>query len=276
MLRRLADAGALHHAWLITGPEGVGKATLAYRFARSLLAGFPLPGLAVRAEHDVFRQCAAGTCPDLIDISAVPGKVITIDDIRGVTQVLTRTPAHNGWRVIVIDGVHRLNGNASNALLKLLEEPPAKAMFILTTSVRAAVPDTLQSRCLQIRLNRLSKADLYLVLAPYVGAQDAAFIERLIDGADGSAGRAFALLGPDRVSEADRRLDVASGERETIDLARKRLANIVRSLKSVRDREDLDQVFDRWRDAILLADARRGFNLDEKHVVIEIDRGLSG
>ena len=132
-------SGKGHHAILIEGPEGIGKATLAFRFARALLAG---PGaldqrLALAPDHPVFRQVARGAHPDLTVLEAErdprTGRLrseITVDAVRAATGSLQMTPAAGGYRVAIVDGAESMNRNAANALLKTLEEPPARSVLI--------------------------------------------------------------------------------------------------------------------------------------------------
>ncbi|HEY8290221.1 MAG TPA: DNA polymerase III subunit delta', partial [Acetobacteraceae bacterium] len=124
-------AGRMHHAWLITGPDGVGKATLAYRFARRLLAGQPAgdalpPTLALDPEHPVFRRVAAASHADLLTIERTvnekTGKMrtqIAVDDVRRVNGFMALTPAEGGWRIVVVDGAEEMNQSSANALLKV-------------------------------------------------------------------------------------------------------------------------------------------------------------
>ena len=113
-------AGRVHHAWLITGPEGIGKATLAYRFARHLLAP---PGTDPDApDSPVFRRVAAATHADLLTVERAWDDKrkrlraeIVVDDVRAVADFLRLTPAEGGWRVVVVDGAEHLNRNAANA-----------------------------------------------------------------------------------------------------------------------------------------------------------------
>ena len=136
MILEAMAAGRMHHAWLITGPEGVGKATLAYRFARRLLAGRPEgPSLALEPSHPTFRRVAAGSHADMLTIEREydPKRkrmrtTIAVDDVRRVVPFMHLTPAEGGWRVVVIDGAEEMNPASANALLKVLEEPPPRAV----------------------------------------------------------------------------------------------------------------------------------------------------
>lgn len=189
--------GRMHHAWLITGPMGVGKATLAYRFARALLAG--QPG-GIDATHPVFRRVAANTHADLLTIERewdpkkkrLRGEIV-IDDIRRIAGFLRLTPAEGGWRVVVIDGAENVNRNSANGLLKVLEEPPPRAILLLVCSAAGRLLPTIRSRCRRLRMGPIAEPELGRLIDTYLpdtGAEDRA---RLASLADGSIGRALQL-----------------------------------------------------------------------------------
>jgi DNA polymerase-3 subunit delta' len=189
----------LHHAWLITGPEGVGKATLAFRFARRLFAG-GAGSLEMDATHPVFRRVAAASHADLLTVEREwdekkkrMKKNISADSAREVPGFLHLTPAEGGWRVVIVDGAEDVNPQSANALLKVLEEPPARAVLILTSAAPGRLLPTIRSRCRHLALPRLSDTDLLRTLALYLPELPLAERQRLAALAEGSPGRALAL-----------------------------------------------------------------------------------
>ncbi len=222
---RILDAFAtarMPHAWLITGPEGVGKATLAFRFARALLAhgpGVAAPRtLDMEARHPVFRRVAAGTHADLLTIEREwddkkrrMKKQIAADDVRETPGFLHLTPAEGGARVVIVDGAEDLSIASANALLKVLEEPPPRAVLMLVCAAPGRLLPTLRSRCRQLRLGHLGEADMAEVLArllPEAAEAERTALRRL---AEGSPGRAMALAGADGVAIAALVEEVLSG-----------------------------------------------------------------
>jgi DNA polymerase-3 subunit delta' len=202
----LVDAlrgGRLHHAWLITGPEGVGRATLAYRFARRLLAG-GTDTLEMDPAHLVFRRVAAGTHADLLTIEREwddkkkrMKKNIAAEAVREIPGFLHLTPAEGGWRVVILDGAEDMNAHSANALLKVLEEPPARAVLMLISAAPGRLLPTLRSRCRTLSLSPLAPHAMDQVLRTYLpdmaGAQRAA----LAEAAQGAPGLALALSDQD-------------------------------------------------------------------------------
>jgi DNA polymerase-3 subunit delta' len=201
----------LHHAQMIVGSEGVGKATLAYRFARFILA-HPDPtsavvrdatDLSVPDTHPVVGQVARQAHPDLAVIRrglTKDGKSIRaeigVDSVRDALGVFRTTAGAGGWRIVIVDSVDDLNTASANALLKMLEEPPARALFLLIAhNPRAALP-TIRSRCARLTCDRLAPDDIEAALAKLVDA-DRAEASDAAAKAEGSLRRALAEIDPD-------------------------------------------------------------------------------
>jgi DNA polymerase III subunit delta' len=205
-------SGRIPHAWLIGGAQGIGKATLAYRMARFVLAhGDPLSNfvqragsLQVEADDPVARHIASGAHGGLLVLErslnerGVLRTVITVDETRETISFFGSTAAADGWRVCIVDTVDELNANAANALLKVLEEPPQKSLFLLLSHAPARVLATIQSRCRKLSLRPLGTDDVIraAALATGRGAGDGALAEAAA-ASEGSVAHALTLLGGD-------------------------------------------------------------------------------
>jgi DNA polymerase-3 subunit delta' len=217
-LRQFYDAGRLPHALLLGGPRGIGKATLAFRLARFVLAGagegdgagldmfgaptVAAPGLAVSPDSGVFRRVAAGGHADLLTVERAfdPRRKrlrteIVVDDIREIGAFLHLTPAEGGWRVVIVDGADAMNRNAANALLKILEEPPRRTLLILVAHSPGELLPTIRSRCRLLPLAALPDATVQALLARYAPELDDRQTAAIVDLAEGSIGRALELAG---------------------------------------------------------------------------------
>ncbi len=217
------QSGRLAHAWMISGPKGIGKATLAYRFARYVLANGgvndapddpgsapglfgeeeparpPGGGLYMAPDHPVFRRIAAGGHADFMSVERSlndKGKLrgeIVVSDIRDCGRFFALTAGEGGWRIAVIDAADEMNPSAANALLKVLEEPPANALLLLVTHNPGRMLPTIRSRCSKLALKPLDEDRLSALIAqshPDLAPADAALLAHL---ADGSPGRALDL-----------------------------------------------------------------------------------
>ena len=203
-LRDAALSGRMHHGWLLTGPEGVGKATLGWRYARWVLAGMPAgetlgeAPLYLPLSAPLFSRVAAGAHADLralVPNTGEKGKkvMIRVEEVRDLTRFLAMTPAEGGWRVVVIEALEAMNEQAQNALLKTLEEPPPRAVLVLTTSAPDRLLPTIRSRVRRLDLFPLEAPLMSQVLErwlPEMGEGDRAALARL---SAGSPGRALAL-----------------------------------------------------------------------------------
>jgi len=202
--------GQFPHAWLIGGPHGIGKVTLAYRMARFVLA-HPLASspavqnassLAVDEEHPAARRIAAGAHGGLLVLErtlndkGVLRTEISVNDTRETLPFFGSTSAEGGWRVCIVDTVDELNANSANALLKVLEEPPAQSLFLLASHAPGRVLPTILSRCRKLPLRPLDAADVARAAADATGSSpDDEALVAAAGRADGSVARALTLLG---------------------------------------------------------------------------------
>ncbi|MEH2477515.1 DNA polymerase-3 subunit delta' [Nitrobacteraceae bacterium AZCC 2146] len=202
--------GRIPHAWLIGGAQGIGKATLAYRMARFVLAHRdPLSAQVQSAEtldidpsHPVARHVAAGAHGGLLTLErslndkGVMRTVITVDETRETISFFGSTAAVDGWRVCIVDTVDELNANAANALLKVLEEPPQRSLFLLVTNAPARLLPTIQSRCRKLPLRPLGIDDVIHAAAQAVQvSENDPVLEEAAQASEGSVSRALNLLG---------------------------------------------------------------------------------
>ena len=212
--------GKVHHAYLMTGSKGIGKATLAYRFARFLLSqgaqapvveesfslfGEPEPvapkasgaTMEMSVDDPMFRRIAAGSHTDMLTLSPaydakkhVEKSIITVEEARKVPEFLSLTPAEGEWRVVIVDAVDQLNSNAANALLKIMEEPPARAILLLICHSPESILPTIRSRCRTFKLQAPGLEDFATVLnsiAPSIAIHDYSALYALSRGAPGQA-----------------------------------------------------------------------------------------
>lgn len=193
------QTGRLHHAWLLSGPRGVGKATLAYRIARRVLGAEADPSFGLLGAHPddpVCRSIESGSNPDLFvmerpwdDARARRRGEIPVDRARAARAFFASTAAGGAWRVCVIDAADEMNLSAANAILKTLEEPPPQALLLLVAHAPGRVLATLRSRCRQLRLTPPGETFAAEVLKQTLnlGAAEAETLARLSGGRPGYA-----------------------------------------------------------------------------------------
>lgn len=204
--------GAFSHGWLLVGPDGVGKATFAYRAARAILSDGAFTDsetLAVAPSSQSVKLIAAQSHPDLFVAARQwdekKGRFeteIPVDTIRKLTAFMQRTPGLGGWRVALIDSADELNRNAANALLKVLEEPPPRTVLMLLTSAPGRLIATIRSRCRRLELRPVEDAKIERFLTEEGVRDDVAAIAAASKGrpgyalelASGAGGGAIALV----------------------------------------------------------------------------------
>lgn len=300
--------GRIPHAWLIGGPQGIGKATLAYRMAKFVLANpnslAPVvqsaETLALDPDHPVARQVVAGSHGGLLTLErtlndkGVMRTVITVDESRETIGFFGSTAAFDGWRVCIVDTVDELNQNAANALLKVLEEPPARALFLLVSHSPARVLATIQSRCRKLSLRPLATSDVMLAAATALDRNpDDPALREIADIAEGSVSRALTLSGGNALGMHQRTLDLLNtlprvdaralhmlGDalplndrvslRAFIDTIDRWLAGHLRSPDAAADLPRLARLSEVWEKINGAARETESFNLERKPLVFSV------
>lgn len=203
-LREVTEAfasGRMHHAWLITGADGIGKATLAYHIANFILSRGQNPLGRADLQNRITKLVMAESHPDLLVIRRATDektgdqrKNIIVEDALKVASFLRKTSTHGGWRVVIVDEAHSLNRFGQNAILKILEEPPTQALILMTATTPGALLPTIRSRNRLLNLAPLDKAQMQSILsraAPELSPED---LTRLIILSNGSIGFALKIL----------------------------------------------------------------------------------
>ena len=209
------ERGRLHHAWLLVGPEGVGKATFAYRAARRLLGARPEPGfglLGADPADPVFRQVAGRAHPDLLvlerdDPDAKARKSIPVEEARALPEFFSKSPGRAAYRVAIIDAADDLGPNAANAVLKTLEEPPVRGVLLLVSHRPGSLLPTIRSRCRRLVFAAPPSEDAarWVAAAADVSPEAAHALLRMARGAPGRALR-LASAGALEIDQAARAL----------------------------------------------------------------------
>ncbi|MES2120938.1 MAG: DNA polymerase III subunit delta' [Pseudomonadota bacterium] len=205
---QLAEAWAtrrLHHAWLLAGPKGVGKASFAAAAAKRVLAdaaGPPndLPGVETDHDHPIVKLVRAGSHPDMRWLERLVNEKtgnlarnVSVEQVRSLGEFMGMTAALSPWRVAVIDSVDDLEASGANALLKMLEEPPANTIFFLISHAPGRLLPTIRSRCRRLDFQALDDDAMTSVLTDQAPALSEAERRQVIAMSFGSAGRALAF-----------------------------------------------------------------------------------
>ena len=265
LLGQTYAAGKIHHAILLEGPEGIGKATLAFRFAHHILA-HPDPATAPARigapdpDTAEFRTIAAGASHNLVHlVRPVDDKTqkiktaITVDEVRKIAKFLGQTTGNNNWRIIVIDVADELNRNAANAILKMLEEPPRRTIFLVLSHHPGRLLPTIRSRCMTLLLRPLGDADMRAAIAHLGLPVPPEQMDRVVAASAGSVATAIKLVnygGLEIVDAFEQLLNKpARGQRREIH----RLAEVLAG----KDREDAFDFFADHVGQYVAAQARR-------------------
>ncbi len=200
-------SGRMHHAWLLAGPQGVGKASFAAAAARYLLADAAGPnvegeGIDVPESHPIARLIEAGSHPDLRVLERLPrpnsdeqARNINIEQVRAIASLLGNTPFMSPWRAVIIDALDDLERDAANALLKMLEEPPGNTLFLLVSHAPGRLLPTIRSRCRILQFAPLGDDEMQQVIRTLLPKADEAEAAALVRVAGGAPGRALHYAG---------------------------------------------------------------------------------
>lgn len=253
------NGARLHHGWLFTGPQGVGKASIAYALAKHALsaaAGPPVTrdALYVPDDHPVGKLVDAHSHPDLVLLERLPkdpkavrdldrrdwpgdlerARSITVDQVRALGSVFALKPSFSNRRIVIVDAIDDMERAGANALLKSLEEPPAGTIFLLISHAPGRLLPTIRSRCRTLRFNPLDECAMRQVVCGQLPNADEAEIDALILVGAGSPGRALGFAGLD-IAAIDTALARLAHDGDATNAVRTELAQKL-SLKSAQAR----------------------------------------
>ena len=299
--RAALDGGRLHHAWLLAGPQGIGKGLFAAKAALRVLAQatgpVDAPGLDVPDDHFVSSLMAAGSHPDFVRLERLTNesgtdlaRSIKVDQVRGLHRLFDTKPSLSSWRVVVIDAADDLERpGAGNALLKLLEEPPTDTVFLLVSHMPERLMPTVRSRCRLLRFAPLGGDAMTSALRAALPDADENEIARLVAAGEGAPGRAIAWRGLD-IDALDRELDALVRQGDPTNARRAALAQGL-ALKAAQPRYEaflarapariaaeargrrgaaLAEALSLWERASALAGTARRLSLDPASTVFEL------
>jgi len=295
-----ARSGRMHHAWLLAGPQGVGKAGFAHAAARWLLADAAGPAVAkdridVADDHPIASLLYAGSHPDFKLLERLPkpnseelARSITVDQVRGLQPLFATTPSLSPRRVVLIDAIDDLERSAANALLKNLEEPPAGTIFLLVSHAPGRLLPTIRSRCRLLRFAPLEDQILRVALRRALPEADDNELDALVRVADGAPGNALRFAGLD-IAGLDAAIEKLAVHGDTSNALRTALGRML-ALKSAqeryeaflerapsriaaearRGRGDMGEAVALWRQARDIADRAVRQSMDPQLTVVEI------
>lgn len=304
-------AGKLPHALLLGGPQGVGKATLAFHLAHHLLrhpAADTAPAeLAVPdPASSLSRQIASGAHPSVLHLTRPANdktkgfkSVVTVDEVRRVSRFLSMTSHDRSYRIVIVDPADDMNTNAANALLKNLEEPPSRTLFILITHSIGRLLPTIRSRCQSVLLQPLAAEEMFsvlegfdldlpptpdgraelaaraggsprsaILLTQYGGLEIAAAIDTLANSAKIDIGQAHRLA--DAVAARDQQVQFQLFNNHVLDIVAQAAGEAARA----RDLARAGRLSAYWQQTVQTIEEAETYNLDRKQHVLGIVHSL--
>lgn len=307
---RLAAAyrsGKLHHALILSGPRGIGKATFAFHLAHHLLK-HPDPASAPESlvepdpSSSLFRLIANGGHPSILYLTRPLNEktkafrsAVTVEEVRKVGRFLSLTAHDGGYRIVIVDPADDMNANAANALLKNLEEPPSRTLFILISHAAGGLLPTIRSRCQTVRMQPLAAAEFNraldalgiamppgedlaaraagsvreaVLLTQYGGLEIAAAIDRVASDRAFDVGAAWKLA--DAVAGKGQAIQFALFNRHLLD----RVAEMARQAAEAGDLARADRLSAFWQEAVRTIDETETYNLDKRQHVAGLTRRM--
>ncbi len=286
--RELLDAyrsERLHHAWILGGPKGIGKATLAFRFAQFVIANPDRFGsdvaaakdLSVSETHPVVRQVRAGGHPNILHLRRPwdeKGKRfkadLPVDEVRRTVSFFGTTASAKAWRICIVDAADDMNASSANALLKILEEPPVQCLFLVLSHAPGRLLPTIRSRCRRLDLEPLTPQDIrsgLQELAPGAATNERDLLE-IAETADGSLRSAITLLSGDGLAIA-RGIRHLAENADHLDLvAVHALADLVSARGQSDNWESFQHIIQIWLHDRMRRDITKGIGAAQRYVGI--------
>lgn len=310
---------SMHNSWLLCGLEGIGKATLAYRFARFLLSADEskkesYSSLEISENNPVYKLTVNGAHPDLKIIerdytdtdkrkivkaikegealseeelkTLKKSAVIKIDEVRMINEFLSKKSADNHWRVVIIDSIDDMNQFSANAVLKILEEPPAKSILLLISHNPGKLLPTIKSRCAKLVLSPLSENEVASLLRRYRPQLTEKEVKGLAAISSGSIGKALLysdnmalryyddlcklIYAKDKFKLADllSYAETAAKDEDSFALVQELILKFIS--ENIANSSHTDELADVWENAIKIFNETSRLNLDKKQILINI------
>ena len=310
---------SLHNSWLLCGIEGIGKATLAYRFAKFLLAADnskkdSYTSLELSENNPVYKLVVNNAHPDLkiIErdytdtdkrkvIKAIKdgetlseeelrklkkSAFIRIDEVRTINEFLSKKSADNNWRVVIIDSIDDMNQASANAVLKILEEPPAKSILLLISHNPGRLLPTIKSRCAKLQISPLADNEVASLLRRYRSNLSEKDIAGLVAISSGSIGKAIIYSDKDalryyddlckiiyakdkfKLSDLLSYCDLATKDEDSFALVKELILKFITD--NIANSEHIEEFAAAWENAIKVFDEAERLNFDKKQILINI------